>query len=729
VTAPVLADIIPGWDLSAEALPERLDTELLARAYRFSEKAHAGQTRRNGDPYVTHCVEVAKILADLQLDSVTVASGLIHDVVEDTAFSVEDVEREFGREVAQIVDGLTKIGHLPMLSREERQVESYRKLLLSVAKDARVILVKLADRLHNMRTLEWMPEEKRQRIALETRDLYAAMAHRFGLASMKAELEDLAFKWLEPEEYRNLAKLIASKRADRDALIAEMSAPLEAKLRAAGVVVHEVSGRPKHLWSIYRKMAKREKPYDEIYDLYAIRVMVENVPECYHALGVIHGAWTPLQERIKDYIASPKSNGYQSLHTTVFGPRGTLFEIQIRTREMHRTAEYGIAAHWLYKEGERGGKRDLDRHLSWFRQVLELQLDAETPDQFLEFLKLDLYQDEIFVFTPNGDVIQLPKGATPIDFAFAVHTEVGLHTQGARVNGRIVPLSRELRNSETVEIIRSPNARPSRDWLAHVHTGRARHRIRQWLRNEEQRTFITVGQEILERELRRRRHARLTDAELTKGSEALKLTSQDHLFASIGRGDVSVTQVLKAIYPELDVAQETALKPSALERLIDRMRRPGTSRGLRIQGADGLMVRYAQCCQPVPGDQVVGYVTRGRGVSIHRADCPNLLHLVHEPERRLDIDWQESEGERFVIRLAIEGNDRRGLYADLAAAVSSTGTDIRSLELKTTDGRVSGSALVEVENLAHLDKIIKAARRVKGVNEVARRERLTADES
>ncbi len=729
MTAPVLADIIPGWDLSAEALPERLDTELLARAYRFSEKAHAGQTRRNGDPYVTHCVEVAKILADLQLDSVTVASGLIHDVVEDTAFSVEDVEREFGREVAQIVDGLTKIGHLPMLSREERQVESYRKLLLSVAKDARVILVKLADRLHNMRTLEWMPEEKRQRIALETRDLYAAMAHRFGLASMKAELEDLAFKWLEPEEYRNLAKLIASKRADRDALIAEMAAPLEAKLRAAGVVVHEVSGRPKHLWSIYRKMAKREKPYDEIYDLYAIRVMVENVPECYHALGVIHGAWTPLQERIKDYIASPKSNGYQSLHTTVFGPRGTLFEIQIRTREMHRTAEYGIAAHWLYKEGEKGGKRDLDRHLSWFRQVLELQLDAETPDQFLEFLKLDLYQDEIFVFTPNGDVIQLPKGATPIDFAFAVHTEVGLHTQGARVNGRIVPLSRELRNSETVEIIRSPNARPSRDWLAHVHTGRARHRIRQWLRNEEQRTFITVGQEILERELRRRRHAKLTDAELTKGSEALKLTSQDHLFASIGRGDVSVTQVLKAIYPELDVAQEIALKPSALERLIDRMRRPGTSRGLRIQGADGLMVRYAQCCQPVPGDQVVGYVTRGRGVSIHRADCPNLLHLVHEPERRLDIDWQESEGERFVIRLAIEGNDRRGLYADLAAAVSSTGTDIRSLELKTIDGRVSGSALVEVENLAHLDKIIKAARRVKGVNEVARRERLTADES
>ena len=728
LSAPVLTDIIPGWDLSDDALPERLDTDLLARAYRFSEKAHAGQTRRNGDPYVTHCVEVAKILADLQLDSVTVASGLIHDVVEDTAFSVEDVEREFGREIAQIVDGLTKIGHLPMLSREERQVESYRKLLLSVAKDARVILVKLADRLHNMRTLEWMPEEKRQRIALETRDLYAPMAHRFGLASMKAELEDLAFKWLEPEEYRTLARLIAAKRADRDALIGEMIGPLEGKLREAGVEVVEVMGRPKHLWSIHKKMQKRDKPYDEIYDLYAIRVLVENVPECYHALGVIHGAWTPLQERIKDYIASPKSNGYQSLHTTVFGPRGTLFEIQIRTREMHRTAEYGIAAHWLYKEGEKGGKRDLDRHLSWFRQVLELQLDAETPDQFLEFLKLDLYQDEIFVFTPHGDVIQLPKGATPIDFAFAVHTEVGLHTQGARVNGRIVPLSRELRNSETVEIIRAASARPSRDWLAHVRTGRARHRIRQWLRQEEEKTFIAVGQEILDRELRRRRHAKLTDAEMARGATALGLADADHVHASIGQGDITVTQLLKAIYPELDEAQEAALKPSALERLIDRMRRPGTSRGLRIQGADGLMVRYAQCCQPVPGDKVVGYVTRGRGVSIHRQDCPNLLHLVHEPERRLEIDWQESAGERFVVRLAIEGNDRRGLYADLAAAMSGTGTDIRSLELRTTDGRVSGSALVEVENLAHLEKIIKAARRVKGVSEVARRERLSADE-
>ena len=721
-------ELIPGWDLHTEAVNDRLDVELLARAYRFSERAHAGQTRRNGDPFVTHCVEVAKILAELQLDSVTVASGLIHDVVEDTAVTVEEVEREFGREIAQIVDGLTKIGHLPLTSTQERQVENYRKLLLSVAKDARVILIKLADRLHNMRTLEFMPPEKRLRIAQETRDLYAPLAHRFGLAAMKAELEDLAFKFLEPEEYRNLAKLIVQKRKERESLIEEMAQPLRARLAESGIKVYEASGRPKHLWSIFKKMQKRDKPYEEIYDLLAIRVLVENVQECYHALGVIHGEWTPLQERIKDYIASPKSNGYQSLHTTIFGPRQTLFEIQIRTRDMHRTADFGIAAHWRYKEGGKEND-DLDRALHWFRQVLELQLDAETPDQFLEFLKLDLYQDEIFVFTPTGDVHQLPRGATPIDFAFAVHTEVGLHTQGAKVNGRIVPLSRELKNSETVEIIRSPNARPSRDWLAHVRTGRARHRIRQWLRHEEQSTSIRIGSEILDRELKRRRHAKLTDAELAKAASGLSLTDETHLLASIGQGDINVTQVLRAIYPDFDGRDDAALKASPLERLIDRMKRPGSSKGIRIQGVDGLMVRYAQCCQPVPGDKVVGYVTRGRGVSIHRADCPNLLFLAHEPERRLDIDWQESAGERFVIRLAVEASDRRGLYADLAQAVSETGTDIRSLELKTTDGRVAGAALVEVENLAHLEKIIKAVRRVKGVSEVSRRERLTAAEN
>jgi len=723
VTATAMRGVIPGWPDAFEA--ERLDRELLARAYRFSEEAHRGQTRLSGDPFVTHCVEVARILAELQLDSVTVACGLIHDVVEDTRITVVDVEQEFGKEVAGIVDGLTKIAKLPSGgTKEERQVESYRKLLLSVAKDVRVIIVKLADRLHNMRTLDPLPEEKRRRIAAETRDLYAPLAHRFGMAKMRWELEDLAFKHIETEEYKALAKKVAQKRTEREQLIAQFREPLELALRDAGISEFDVTGRPKHLWSIYKKMLQRQKPYEEIFDLLAIRVLVNTVPDCYHALGLVHDRWTPVQERIKDHIAQPKSNGYQSLHTTVFGPGGQLYEVQIRTREMHRTAEFGIAAHWLYKEDAKSAD-ELDRHLTWFRQILELQLDAKTPDEFLEFLKLDLYQDEIFVFTPTGDVIQLPKGATPIDFAFAVHTEIGLHCAGAKINNRIAPLSRPLRNSETVEIITSTTARPTRDWLAHVRTGRARHKIRQILKREEQESAQKIGQEIFERELRRRRLAKPSEAALATVIKTMGLVDTTQLMASIGQGDVQVAVVLKHLHPNLE-PPEPPKPPTVLERLVDRVRRG--SKGVRIQGVDGLMVRYAQCCQPVPGDSVVGYVTRGRGVSIHRADCPNLLLLAHEPERRLDIDWQEAEGERFVVRLALEALDRRGLYADITSAVTGTGTDIRSMDLRGVDGKVSGAVLVEVENLAHLEKIIKAARRVKGVSEVARRERIPGPE-
>jgi guanosine-3',5'-bis(diphosphate) 3'-pyrophosphohydrolase len=714
-------ETLPSW-LQGE-LPERLDRELLARAYRFSEKAHVGQKRLSGDKYVSHCVEVAKILVDLQLDSTTVASGLIHDVVEDTDVTVDDIEAEFGKEIAEIVDGLTKIGHLPLNSSQDRQVENYRKLLLSIAKDARVILIKLADRLHNMRTLEFLPADRQKRIATETRDLYAPLAHRFGMARVKWELEDLAFKHLEPSEYKVLAKKVATRRVEREKSIAQLREPLDSRLKKAGIANVEVTGRAKHLWSIQKKMKKWDKPYEEIYDLLAIRVIVESVPDCYHALGVIHDQFTPLQERIKDYIAQPKSNGYQSLHTTVFGPGRQLFEIQIRTRQMHRTAEYGIAAHWRFKEDSKSAD-ELDRALQWFRQVLELQLDAKTPDEFLEFLKLDLYQDEIFVFTPTGDVIQLPKGATPIDFAFAVHTEVGLHCQGARINGRIASLARELKNSETVEIITSPSAKPSRDWLAHVRTGRARHKIRQRLRIEEHTTSIKLGREILERELKRRRITRPEDSDLLKVAKVLHLTDLSHLIASIGQGDVNVSQIVRELYPDAEASPD-APKPGPLDWLVDRVR--GSPKGVRIQGVDGMMVRYAQCCQPVPGDPVVGYVTRGRGVSIHRSDCPNLLMLVQEPERRLEIDWKELEGEKFMVRLALEATDRRGLYADLATAVSATGTDIRSFELHSADGHVIGELAVEVGNLAHLQKILKAARRVKGVIEVTRRERLSSD--
>ena len=725
MTTVALHEAIPGFGPSADHSYEKLDHELLVRAYRYSDAAHAGQVRHSGEPYVSHCVEVARILADLQLDTATVTSGLLHDIVEDTDITVEDIEREFGAEIAQIVDGLTKIANLPLSSREERQVENYRKLLLSIAKDARVILIKLADRLHNMRTLDYLAPEKRRRIAQETRDLYAPLAHRFGMAKMRWELEDLAFKHLEPEAYKTLAKMVAAKRGERESLIAQMKEPLEKRLGDAGINDVEVTGRPKHLWSIYKKMQQRDRPYEDIYDLLAIRVIVPNVLECYHALGVIHDGWTPVQERIKDYIAQPKSNGYQSLHTTVFGPGRQLFEIQIRTRDMHRTADYGIAAHWLYKESTKNTD-ELDRHLAWFRQVLELQLDAETPGEFLEFLKLDLYQDEIFVFTPTGDVIQLPKGATPLDFAFAVHSQVGARCAGAKINGRIAPLSRELKNSETVEILTNPNAKPSRDWLAHVRTGRARHKIRQMLRLEERSSAMRLGREIIERELKRRRLPKVDDHALQPIAKVLKLKDATHLIASVGAGDVHVMQVLKALHPELETSPEPVERPSTLERIVDRVR--GTGKGLRIQGADGLLVRYAQCCQPVPGDRVVGYVTRGRGVSIHRGDCPNLLLLAHEPERRMEIDWHEMEGERFIVRLALEGSDRRGLYADVAAAVSATGTDIKSLELKTVDGKVNGSAMVEVENLAHLERIMKAARRVKGIVAVSRREKITAEE-
>ena len=464
-------------------------------------------------------------------------------------------------------------------------------------------------------------------------------------------------------------------------------------------------------------MKKRDKPFEEIYDLLAVRVLVNTIPECYHVLGIIHHEWTPLQERIKDYIASPKSNGYQSLHTTVFGPGGQLYEIQIRTREMHHTAEYGIAAHWLFKEGK--SPDELDRHLAWFRQLIELQQDAHTPEEFLEFLKVDLYQDEIFVFTPRGDVKRLPKGATPIDFAFAVHTEVGQHCQGARINGRIAPLHRPLKNGDTVEVMTSPQAKPSRDWLAHVQTARARHKIRQWIRQEEHERSLELGRDILAREVRRRRLEPPDAARLERAAATLSVGTAEQLQAALGTGDIALGTIMRALYPDLPADELQLPKPTAFGRVIERLR---LGRGIKIQGVDGLMVRYAQCCQPVPGDAVVGYVTQGRGISIHRNDCPNLLVLSTEAERRVEIDWQESEGETFVVRLAVGGEDRRGLYADICTAISESGTNIKSAELSTKDGAVFGSVLVEVENQTHLNKVIRAIRRLKGVTEVSRRE-------
>ncbi|MQA88676.1 MAG: RelA/SpoT family protein [Gemmatimonas sp.] len=701
-----------------DAYADRLDLDMITRAYEFGRAAHEGQKRHSGEDFIVHSQEVAEILAELHLDTVTLTCALIHDVVEDTETDLADIQATFGDEVARVVDGLTKIARVQFRTNTEQQVENYRKLLLSMAQDARVILIKLADRLHNMRTLEPLREEKRRRIALETREIYAPLAHRLGVATIKWELEDLAFKFLEPDAYRELARNITEKRHDREDLLERLRKPLAADLAAAGIEC-EVTGRPKHLWSIHRKMIRRDKPYEEIYDLMAMRVVVETIADCYHALGIIHNKWTPLQERFHDYIATPKSNLYRSLHTTIFGPGGRLYEIQIRTKEMHRTAEYGIAAHWKYKEGVRTGN-EVDETLTWFRQVLEWQQETREPEEFMEFLKIDLFQDEIFVFTPQGDVKQLPRGATPIDFAFAVHTEVGIRCAGAKVNGRITPLSRELRNGDTVEVMTDAKQRPSRDWLAFVKTARARNKIRQWIRDEEFGSSVRLGKEFIEREIRKMRRGKVGEERFEDVALALDFPDKNHLFAALGRGDVGPVQVFRELWPDAPESNEPERPPSAFERLVSRVR--GKSPGVRIQGMENLMVRYSQCCQPLPGDQVIGYITRGRGVSIHRADCPNVLNLADHPERRVEIEWEAESGERFFVRLELEGTDRRGLVADIASTITTAQTNIKSVNIQAEELGMRGEFVVEVENLGHLKKVLNAIRKVKGVLTVERRE-------
>jgi GTP diphosphokinase / guanosine-3',5'-bis(diphosphate) 3'-diphosphatase len=707
-----------------QAYAERLDLELLARAYRFSEQAHQGQKRASGEDFLAHCVEVTAILAELHLDTFSLTAGLIHDTVEDTAVTLDQVRAEFGAEIATIVDGVTKIGKVQFRSSTEQQVENYRKLLLSMAQDARVITIKLADRLHNMRTLEHLRTDKRRRIALETREIYAPLAHRLGMAQIRWELEDLAFKHLEPDAYRDLAKKIADRRREREEQIEALRGPLAEELRNSGIPC-EVYGRPKHLWSIHRKMVQRGRPYEEIYDLMAIRVVADTIANCYHALGIIHNKWTPLQERFHDYIATPKSNMYRSLHTTIFGPGGRLYEIQIRTHEMHRTAEYGIAAHWRYKEGDAHNAVDeVDETLSWFRQVLEWQQDTREPEEFMEFLRIDLFQDEIFVFTPKGDVKQLPRGATPIDFAFAVHTEVGLHCSGARINGRIAPLSRELKNGDTVEVNTDQRQRPSRDWLAFVKTARARQKIRHFIKQAETDSALSLGNELFTRELRKARKTRPVDDTLQKAAVALNYVEFDAVLAALGRGEIGPSAILKELFPGEEATPPRP--PSALERLVERVR--GNGRGVRIHGIDNTLVRYSQCCQPVPGDEVIGYITRGRGISIHRTDCPNVLNLSQHPERRIEIDWEAESGERFYVRIIVEGNDRRGLLSDIATAITSTGTNISSAEIKSKEGGMTGAFVVEVQDLSHLKKVMKYIRRVNGVLSAERREHFAGAE-
>ena len=703
-----------------ERYADRLDVDAIQRAHDLAASSHAGQTRASGQPYVTHTIEVATILAQLRLDTDTIVAGLIHDTIEDTAVTQREVETQFGMDVAAIVDGVTKLGKVQFRSATEQQVENYRKMLLSMASDARVILVKLADRLHNMRTLEHLPDHKRRRIALETREIYGPLAHRLGMAAIRWELEDLAFKFLEPEEYDALVKKIRQRRKARERQILELQRPLEEALADAGITA-EVKGRPKHLWSIHRKIVTQGRPFEEIYDLMAIRVTTESLQDCYAALGVIHSKWTPIPERFQDYVATPKSNMYQSLHTTVFGPGGRRYEIQIRTEEMHRTAEYGIAAHWRYKEDGEARADEADEALTWFRQVLEWQQDTAEPEEFMEFLRMDLFRGEIFVFTPDGDVKALPMGATPIDFAYSVHTEVGQGCAGAKVNGRIAPLSRELKNGDAVEILTNPKQRPSRDWLAFVKTSRARQSIRQWIRGEEFDSAHKLGKDLLDRELKKARlklptdpHARL------EAAVALGYPELGDVYAALGRGDIGPTAVIKQFHTEHDPKEVARREPSALSKLAARLRISG--RGVRIQGMDNLMVRYSRCCQPVPGDPVIGYVTRGRGVSIHRQDCPNVLALSRDPERRIEIEWATEKRDRFFVKLFMRGSDRRGLLSDVATAITDTGTDISHADMRTTEGGMNGEFVVEVRDLAHLEKVRRSIGRVNGVLDVERRE-------
>ena len=703
-----------------EAYSDRLDVDVVRDAYNLAREAHSGQRRASGDDFVSHAVEVATILATFGLDTASLVSGLVHDVVEDTRVSVSDIEKRFGQNVATIVDGVTKISRVEFRSNSEQQVENYRKLLLSMARDARVILVKLADRLHNMRTLDALKEEQQRRIALETREIYAPLAHRLGMAAIRWELEDLAFKHLEPDVYEALRKKVRQRRKERERQVMEMQRPLAEALEEAGIPA-ELTGRPKHLWSIYRKMMSQDLPYEEIYDLMAMRVLTDEVQNCYAALGIIHNKWTPVQERFHDFIATPKSNMYQSLHTTVIGPGGRRYEIQIRSHQMHRTAEYGIAAHWRYKEGitqaePEGEANEVDEALTWFRQVLDWQKDTSEPEEFMEFLRMDLFQGEMFIFTPKGEVKQLPTGATPIDFAYSVHTEVGHHCAGARVNGRISPLSRELKNGDTVEIITDARQRPSRDWLAFVRTSRARGRIRQWVRKEEHDSALKLGRDLFDREIKKARRGMPTKAQLKEATHSLGYAEFEQVLTALSRGDVGPTAVIRALYPDEDPHDVVNRTPTKLERIAERIRRSNSA--VRIQGMDNLMIRYSRCCQPVPGDRVMGYITQGRGVSIHQVDCPNVLNLLED--RRVEIEWATEKADRFFVNLVMEGTDRRGLLSDVAAAISDTDTDIVQANMRGVERGMLGTFSVEVKDLAHLTKVIKAIREVNGVVQVDR---------
>jgi guanosine-3',5'-bis(diphosphate) 3'-pyrophosphohydrolase len=691
------------------------DLDLLTRAYRFSAASHQGQQRASGEPYLSHPLEVAHLLVDFKMDVTTVTAGLLHDVLEDTGTTKEDLEREFGREIADLVDGVTKIGKLAFSSREERQAENFRKMLVAMARDLRVLMIKLADRLHNMRTLHYLPEDKARKIAQETLDIYAPLAHRLGMAKVKAELEDLALRTLHPADYLDLQRRVAKRRLEREAEINQVIAIIERKLAEVGIKA-QIRGRPKHFYSIWKKMHDQGREFDEIYDLTAVRVITDTVRDCYGALGVIHSLWKPVPGRFKDFIAMPKVNMYQSLHTTVIGPKGDPVEIQIRTWDMHRIAEEGIAAHWLYKE-KKAGKDRLDESLLWLRQLLETQQELKDPREFLDSVRVDLFPDEVYVFTPKGDVKALPEGATPIDFAYAVHTKVGEHCVGAKVNGKLVPLRTPLKQGDIVEIITSPNAHPSRDWLQIVKSSRARQKINQWLKTQERARSIELGRELFEREARK---YRLNPAALLSGEEIRKVAADlgypgvDDILAAIGYGKTSVQAVIARLAPA------AVLEPPDKPRTVPAKAQP--EQGVRIRGVDDLLVRFARCCNPLPGDQIVGFITRGRGLTVHTRDCLTVAKSVLDRERLINVEWDVEEPAKRPVRIAVYiGRDRPGLLSEITGAISSRNGNITKAEVTVTDDRRGiNHFVVEVADLDQLQGIMAAIREVPDVVNVER---------
>ena len=684
---------------------EQADFGLIARAYHFANAQHDGQTRRSGRPFMQHCVEVARILAQLRLDSTTVAAGLLHDVVEDTPVTIERVAEEFGPKIAALTDGVTKIERFRYESREARQAETYRKMLLSMVEDIRAILIKFADRLHNMRTLDHVDAEQQKRIALETVEVYAPLANRLGLARIRWELEDQSLKYIDPEMYAEIREKVVLKREDREVYIDEFKSPIETELFKGGIEA-EITGRPKNFYSIYNKMKAGGKPFEEIFDLQAVRITLTTIRECYHTLGLVHTIYHPIPDRFKDYIATPKTNMYQSLHTTVIGPRGIPVEVQIRTDEMHYTAEFGIAAHWRYKSGIAAEAGDLDHRMNWLRQVLDWQRDATDPAEFMENLKIELFQDEIFAFTPKGDLHQLPNGATPIDFAFAIHTDIGLHCLTAKVNGQIVPLGADLNSGDTVQIITSPHQNPSVAWLEMVKTAKAKQAVRRWLKEEQFAHSVRLGQEILERELRRYRH-RVESDTLDELAEDLGVADAEHLYAGIGSGDLSVSGVVNRLLPE---------RPKRRIR-FPRLR---NRRGIRIQGMDDMMIHFGKCCTPIPGDSIIGLVTRGRGISVHRADCPNAADITEHPDRLLAVEWDVEDEQAFTVQLLVTGNDRKYMLSDIARVISDTGANIQRTSAQTQQHVVEDTFWIDVKNTRQLQSLMKKISQLDGVTHVHR---------